>query len=164
MVLSANSALWWQRRRVQRPIGTRDASPQWWQLSWLQAATVRSSQWEKPNTIEIFSWTPFPWVNWVRSSARETIMDEMRCWQWRLSWLQDSTLSTREIEYHSYKSIERDHQSENLQSMMRSYPWIGNTNNQWRSQQTFASQHSRDYIPLNWAKYIDFNSDVHLQL
>ena len=43
--------------------------------------------------------------------------------QWpRLSRVQDSTLPTREIEYHSYKSMERDHQSENLQSMARSYP------------------------------------------
>jgi len=48
--------------------------------------------------------------------------------------------------------------------MRRSYPSIGNTGNQRRSQQSNASQHSRDYIPPNWAKCIDFNSRVHLQL
>jgi len=31
-------------------------------------------------------------------------------------------IRSREIKHHSYKSIERDHQSENLQSMARSYP------------------------------------------
>jgi hypothetical protein len=31
-------------------------------------------------------------------------------------------IRSREIEHHSYKSIERDHQSENLQSMTRSCP------------------------------------------
>jgi len=57
--------------------------------------------------------------------------------QWRrLSRVQDSTLPTREIEYHSYKSMERDHQWENLQSMAWAYPWIGNTENR----KTIASQ------------------------
>jgi len=49
-------------------------------------------------------------------------------------------IRSREIEHHSYKSIERDHQLENLQSMTRSYPWIGNTGNRRWSQQTMPSQ------------------------
>jgi len=61
--------------------------------------------------------------------------------QWRrLSQEPDSTLPTREIEYHSPKSMERDHQSEILQSVTRAYPWIGNTANRRWSQQTIASQ------------------------
>ena len=51
-------------------------------------------------------------------------------------------IRSREIEHHSYKSIERDHQSENLQSMARSYPWIGDIKNRRRSWKTIASQHS----------------------
>ena len=140
IVSSSNWAPGWQRWRVQRPIGAREASPQWWQLSRLQAATIPFGQWEKPNTIEILSRTTFLQVNWMRSPAREAIMDATRGWQRRLSWLMDPTLSTRQIEYHSYKSIERDHQSENLQSMTGSYPWIGNTENRRRSQQTIARQ------------------------
>jgi hypothetical protein len=31
-------------------------------------------------------------------------------------------IRSKEIKHHSFKSIERDHQSENLQSMTRSYP------------------------------------------
>jgi len=49
-------------------------------------------------------------------------------------------IRSREIDHHSYKSMERDHQSENLQSMTRSYPGIGNTENRRRSQQPIASQ------------------------
>jgi len=106
---------------------------------------------------------PFLQVNSVRSSAREATMDETRRRQWRqLSWVQDSTLSTREIEYHSYKSFERDHRSENLQSMARSYPWIGNSGD--RRWETIASQHSFHYIPSNSVKCIDYNWRVHLQL
>jgi len=82
----------------------------WRQLSRLQDATIRSGQWEKPNTIEILSRTPFLQVNLVRSSAKEATMDETRRRQWRqLSRVQDSTLPTRNIEYHCYKSIEHDH-------------------------------------------------------
>jgi len=73
-------------------------------------------------------------------------------------------IRSREIEHHSYKSIERDHQSENLQWMTRSYPWIGNTENRRRSRETIASQYSCDYIPSIRAKCIDFNCRVHLQL
>jgi len=139
-VSTFNSAPSRQRKRVQRPIGARGTSSQRWQLSRLQAMTIRSGQWEKPNTIEILSQTPFLEVNRVRSSAREATMDVTRRWQWQLSWLQDLTLSTRKIEYHSYRSMECDHQSENLHLMTRSYPWICNTENRRRSQQTIVSQ------------------------
>ena len=47
---------------------------------------------------------------------------------------------------------------------MRTYPWIGNTENRRWSRETIASQYSCDYIPSIWAKCIDFNSRVHLQL
>jgi len=50
----------------------------WRQLSQLQAATIRSGQWAKPNTIEILSRTSFLPVHWVRSAAREATMDETR--------------------------------------------------------------------------------------
>jgi len=65
--------------------------------------------------------------------------DASRPW-WRLWQVQDSTLPTREIEYHSHKPMERDHQSGNLQSMTRSYRWISNTENRRRSQQTIANR------------------------
>jgi hypothetical protein len=113
----------------------------WQQLPWLQATTIRSEQWEKLNTIEILSRTPFVQVNWVRSSAWEARMDETRRRQRRRqSQAQQSTLPTREIDYHSDKSIERDHQLENIHSMTQSYPWIGNTENWRRFQLTIVSQ------------------------
>jgi len=54
----------------------------WRQLSRLQATTIRSGQWEKPNMIEILSRIPFLRVNCVRSSAGEATMDETRRRQW----------------------------------------------------------------------------------
>jgi len=70
----------------------------------------------------------------------------------------------RAIEHHSYRSIQRDHQSENQPSMARSYPWISFLRNQRRSWKWIASQHSCDCFPPNWAKCIDFNCRVRLQL
>jgi len=112
------------------PIGTRDASP----------ATTTIITGTGFDLINNRNRIPFLRVNWVRPSAREATMDEMcRRHGRRQSWVQDSTLLTREIEYHSYMSIERDHQSENIQSMAGSYPWIGNTENCRRSRETIPS-------------------------
>jgi len=48
----------------------------WRQLSWLEAATIRSSQWEKLKLIEMLSRTSFLLVKWVQPPAREATMDE----------------------------------------------------------------------------------------
>jgi len=75
----------------------------------------------------------------ISSQRRYNGRDASPQWRW-LSRVQDSTLPTWGIEYHPHKSMERDHQSEILQSMTRSYSSIGNTENRRRSQQTIASQ------------------------
>jgi len=148
----ANTRYWFFHQLIEHPDGRgeefRDqllhetCHRQRRQWSQPQAATIRSGPWEKPNTIEILSRISFLQVNSVQSSGREATMDEMRCWQSRqVSWVKDSTLSTRENDYHSHQSIEPDHQSENLQSMASSYPWIGNTENRRQSQETISSRH-----------------------
>jgi len=111
----------------------------WGQLLWPDASTIRFTQWQKPDTTVILCWTPFLQVNCVRWSAREATMDETCRQQWRgLTTVQYLTLSTRQIENHSNKSIERDSQSEN-QSMVRSHARIGNTKNRRWSRERNAS-------------------------
>jgi len=48
----------------------------WRQLSRLEAATIRFSQWQKPNTIEILSPIRFLQVNWAQSSVGEPTIND----------------------------------------------------------------------------------------
>lgn len=74
---------------------------------------------------------PILQVNGVQLSTRGATMDETHRQQgWWQSQIQDSTRPTREMDYYSYKSTERNHQSENKQFRAGSYLWISNTNNQ----------------------------------
>jgi len=48
----------------------------WRQLSRLEAVIIRFGQWQKPNTIEILSRTPFLNVNWAWSSVGEPTIND----------------------------------------------------------------------------------------
>jgi len=76
---------------------------------------MKETEYVRDNELNII---PMAQLSAISSQRRYNALDPSL--QWHESQVHDSTLSTRDIEYHSYKSIERDHQSENLQSMTQS--------------------------------------------
>jgi len=116
------------------------------------------SLWAQIMSISLFNWAPNATRKQIDNHvAYRTHPDQ---WWWKF-WIQNYFLPTSSIKWDSYM-VSGHSQPKNIQLIVRSLQWGGNTNNRWRNHQTNANQRSHNRIIPSWAKSVDVECHISL--